>query len=163
MKKGRPKIDLTGQKFGRWTVICEAGQKWLCQCECGVVKKIWGHFLKDGQSKSCGCLRKDLAVERETKHGKCFTPAYKSWTCMKQRCLNPNSPKFSIYGGRGIMICERWMVFENFLADMGERPEGTTLDRIDNDGHYESDNCRWATIDVQNNNKKIVNQYTKCL
>lgn len=83
------------------------------------------------------------------------SPTYGSWFNMKQRCLNINNPAFNRYGGRGIMICERWMVFENFLADMGERPKGKTLDRIDNDGNYEPSNCRWTTSKIQARNSKI--------
>jgi hypothetical protein len=160
-------LILTGKKFGRWNVLNDSGKRksnqimWTCVCECGTIKEVYGSHLKKGQSKSCGCLRKELQIERQTKHGKCFTLAYKSWASMKQRCLNTNAPKYPIYGGRGIMICERWMMFENFLADMGERPEGMTLDRIDNEGHYEPSNCRWADIETQNNNK-VRNQYMEC-
>ena len=88
------------------------------------------------------------------KHGYDGTPTYKSWQSMKDRCLNPNATSYPIYGAKGIMICERWMVFENFLADMGERPEGTSLDRKDSNGHYEPGNCRWATAIEQSRNRK---------
>lgn len=166
-------IELTGKKFGRWTVLEDSGKRvledsgkrrygnvlWKCVCECGTVKNVMSHNLKNGGLKSCGCLRNELQVERQTKHKQCFTLTYKSWSSMKQRCLNLNSPKYAIYGGRGIMVCERWMKFENFLDDMGKRPKGKTLDRIDNDGNYEPSNCRWADIIIQNNNKSVRNQY----
>lgn len=89
-----------------------------------------------------------------TRHGLTGSPTYNTWASMKQRCLNPNSPKYRLYGGRGITICDRWLKFENFLADMGERPPGLTLDRIDNDGDYEPGNCRWATSTQQIANRR---------
>lgn len=100
--------------------------------------------------KSCGC-----GGRFKIKHGKTGSTEYKSWDGMRQRCSNPNNSKYPLYGGRGIKVCERWQEsFENFLADMGNKPDGTTLDRIDPDGDYEPNNCRWASVTEQNNNKR---------
>jgi len=146
------------ERYGRLTIIKEVERKnhrrrFLCQCDCGNNKIIQLRFLKMGNTKSCGCLIKDNG----NKHGYWGTRTYKSWDSMKSRCLNPNNKDFNIYGGAGITVCDRWMKFENFLADMGERPEGTTLDRYPNQkGNYEPNNCRWATITEQNRNRKNV-------
>jgi len=152
--------NLIGKRFGKLVVLRKTDKRkndgciiWECKCDCGNLIKIsTTRFNKKHRStKSCGCLHKEKIIT----HDKWGTSTYNSWKSMKQRCLNENNVKFTIYGGRGIMICERWIVFENFFADMGERPEGMTLDRIDNDGHYELDNCRWATPIVQRHNRRI--------
>jgi hypothetical protein len=146
-------LELAGQKFSRWLVL-EKGDLdhrgnvlWLCRCDCGTERFVRGSEIYLGNSTSCGCTRR--------RHGMTKTRTFKSWDSMKQRCLNPNSPDYSRYGGLGITVCERWLSsFENFLADMGERPDGKSLDRIDNDGNYEPSNCRWATASEQQFNKK---------
>jgi hypothetical protein len=159
----RPLIDLTGRKFGRLSVIAIAQDKsrhgqmqWACSCSCGAQKVVSGDRLRQGVTRSCGCLLRQI----RTKHGHSRCDAgnqsatYRSWASMKTRCLNPNNRGFKYYGGRGITICERWMLFVNFLADMGERPPGKTLDRIDVDGNYEPGNCRWATPLEQIRNRR---------
>lgn len=157
--------ELLGLKFGRMTVIAFAERAkrkrwWLCRCDCGTQKKACHTDLLNGATKSCGCLG-DVRLQQmwdATKvhghSGKRQTPTYRSWHKMKQRCLNPNDDGYQEYGGRGITICERWLSFENFLADMGERPKGTSIDRKDTNGNYEPFNCRWATPKEQCNNMR---------
>ncbi len=153
-------IDLTGKVFGRWSVIHRApsdskGQsQWLCRCKCGTKRVMKSILIRRGISRSCGCLKIDLCKKR-IKHGHAqgtISPTYWSWQGMKKRC---NDPKQAAYGGRGIKVCARWRKsFANFLADMGERPEGKTLDRRNNDGNYTPNNCRWATGKQQGSNKR---------
>jgi hypothetical protein len=156
-------IDVTGQRFGRLFILKRAGSTprggslWLCRCDCGKRRKVWSVALRQGLTRSCGCLAKDLFLRRVTKHGMSGTREHCSWLSMIQRCTYSEGISWQNYGGRGIRICQRWQGkhgFENFYTDMGPRPEGTSLDRIDVDGNYAPGNCRWATAEVQANNRR---------
>lgn len=160
-------INIAGQTFGRLTALYytrksrHGNRIWLCNCTCGTAVEVVAASLKKGETKSCGCLQKDTASKTFTKHGMSSSPEYKSWNAMKGRCYDSNHPKYKNYGGRGIIICERWLnSFENFYLDMGKRPKGTTIDRKDSDGNYEPNNCRWATLSTQSHNRKLSSNST---
>lgn len=151
---------MIGKKFGRLLVLSEAEKRnsyhprWNCVCECGKMVDVLGYHLRSGATKSCGCLSVDWSRENATKHGHHGEPTYWRWNGMRDRCNNPKNKHWKDYGGRGIKCCERWDSFENFLADMGERPKGMQLDRIDNNKGYSKENCRWVTCSQNGRNKR---------
>lgn len=151
--------NLTGQRFGRLKVIELVGINkrryaiWKCLCDCGTYTTTDGGKLREGNTNSCGCLRRELSAQQmqalNTTHGHTSryktSPEYNSWRCMTQRCYNPNHASYERYGAKGVRVCDRWRDFENFLADIGPRPTGTTLGRTLDLGNYEPGNVFWMT------------------
>lgn len=159
---------MVGLHFGRWHVVKQLPKRtgtgtviYECVCECGTRREVNGVRLRTGESKSCGCLMRELTGARAralfTTHGhtrnKSCSGAYKSWTTMRRRCLDKKFKDYARYGGKGITVCNRWRdSFETFFKDMGDRPKGMTLDRKNPKGNYEPANCRWANHRTQMNN-----------
>lgn len=157
----KSKISITaGSVFGLWTILNKdekslpGSPKYLCRCSCGTTRSVLGSSLRRGVSKSCGCAKKLSTQQQFLKHGMIDSRTYYSWKSMKQRCNNPKNKQYHDYGGRGITYDPRWESFENFYNDMGEKPGGMSLDRVDVDGNYCKENCRWTTWSVQMHNKR---------
>jgi hypothetical protein len=159
--------DLTNRTFGRLTVLKRAPNnkwgctRWHCKCSCGGTSVSQAKHLNSGHTKSCGCLRQEIAETYLTTHDMSETPTYSSWSEIKKRCFNSSHNSYNDYGGRGISVCNRWRSsFANFYADMGIRPTGKSIDRIDNEGNYTPENCQWATPRQQCNNKRNNKYFT---
>jgi len=159
-------IDLTDKRFGRLLVIGIADRngrkviRWHCRCDCGNTTIVRGAHIKSGAIQSCGCLHDEVSGRRFRRHGHNrgpgkISPTYEAWCSMKTRCYNPRSANYKYYGARGISVCDRWDLFDNFLSDMGERPSpDLSLDRINNELGYFPENCRWATRSEQRRNQR---------
>lgn len=186
-RRGRPREDLTGERFGRWTVLAFAGviggaTRWICRCDCGTQRnEVRQNGLVKGTSASCGCLNRERSSKKHRTHGQSKAVEFSNWWSAIDRCTNEKNGSYPNYGGKGITVCERWRLFENFKSDMPPRPSKLyTIDRIDSSGHYSCGKCdecklngwphnvRWATMTAQQRNKRTnllltYNGETRCV
>lgn len=172
------RADLVGKRFGRWLVTDFDGAvknsegdtrlMWHCVCDCGGVGVVSTNALRTGHTKSCGCLKSELDSTRTRTHGKSLSREYRIWCAMWTRCTNQNAAGYANYGGRGISICERWADFENFLQDIGNCPPEYSIERLDSNGNYCPENCKWADRITQARNTRrnrilTLDGVSKCL
>lgn len=163
MRKPQPK-EITGETFGHWTVASKVNRgkrfsEYECVCSCGTIRIVGRGNLLQGKTKSCGCMKSASMSALMTKHGMAGASrnkVYAAWSSMMTRCFNERNKSWPTYGGRGITVCERWMSFEDFLEDMGQPEPHQSLDRIDSNGNYQPDNCRWADAKTQTRNRRSV-------
>lgn len=157
--------DMTGKRYGklvglRYIETRKGGAHWEFQCDCGNKTITNGSSVRLGRTTSCGCFGNEQTSKMFKTHGMAHSRTYNIWDGIKQRCLNPSNNNYQRYGGSGIEICEEWLVFENFLKDMGEAPKNYSIDRIDNSKGYQKDNCRWVNRTIQQINKRYKNNTT---
>lgn len=163
---GRKKKDIAGKKFGYFTVLNECSKDkngnilYKCICDCGNIRSTYGTQLRTGRTRSCGCATK----EQNTKHNQSKSPIYGIWSQMFQRCYNPKDKRYKNYGSRGVEVCKRWWSFENFYSDMGDKPKGLILGRIDTSDDYKPSNCEWTTFSIQGRRRSGIKGYSwkKC-
>ena len=162
------KLDLTGHVYGKLAILHELKYpkpkriSWVCQCSCGNLCTVTTTELRCGDTKSCGCTHKEQLIARNYKHGNSKSSEYHTWQSLRDRCLNPKNKMYKHYGARGISVCSEWLnSFENFYKDMGNKPTCKhSIDRINNNGNYCLENCRWVTQKVQVNNSRLARKIT---